>query len=140
MVEPTDNLKEISLEEIKQNDGKDGKPLWIIINSKIYDVSSFKHPGGREALTDDHGEDRHEEFESIHSKAAKEQTKNYLIGKLKEDPDEKNNKASKNGRLAKEKAGGINMILPISILIAAYLLIFRLNIFGFFDKPEDNKN
>lgn len=54
--------KKVTLQELTQNDGKDGKPAWIAYKGKVYDVteSSFwmegehmgMHTAGKD-LTDD---------------------------------------------------------------------------------------
>ena len=46
-------------------------------------------------MTDDHGEDRGEEFDGIHTKSAKEQAKAYLIGKLQQSESDLNDKVNK---------------------------------------------
>merc|ERR1711976_534941 len=46
--------------ELLQNDGEDGNKLWVLIQGKVYDVTDFKHPGGKEILMDDIGVDRYD--------------------------------------------------------------------------------
>ncbi len=143
MVDSQKVLKEYTLEEIKQNNGENGKPLWIILKGNIYDVTNFKHPGGKEVLTDDHGDDRWDEFNSIHSKGAKEQAKDYLIGKLVQNEsnstiknkDDKTNKSDK-----KEKEEYNKAIVPIIILLASYFLLFKFNLLGLFNRPEKSES
>lgn len=79
-----DGKNEYTLEEISQNDGQNGNKLWVLVGGKVYDVTKYKHPGGREILEDPIGEDRKDEFEAIgHSPAAQEEMKKFHIGFLK---------------------------------------------------------
>jgi len=123
----TENLKIITLEEIKQNDGGSGKRLWVLIDGLVYDLTDFKHPGGREALTDEHGEDRADEFDSIHSKAAKEQRKEFLIGKLKEDENSIKNKKSKSGN---DENNTLITIIALVVLVVGVYIAFSMNLIG----------
>jgi len=70
--------------DIMINNGKNGKPLWIVIHNKVYDVTNFNHPGGKDVFhsMDEDDLDKGDEFDSIHSKATKKTAKTYLIGKL----------------------------------------------------------
>jgi cytochrome b involved in lipid metabolism len=77
-----DSGRKIKMSELKKNNGVNGNRLWVLIDNKIYDVTDFAHPGGNEILLDDHGTDRIDEFEVIHSPAAKKQTNKYLIGEI----------------------------------------------------------
>lgn len=36
-------LKEYTIDEIKERDGENGKPLWVIIKGKVYDMSNLRH-------------------------------------------------------------------------------------------------
>ncbi|CAJ0587842.1 unnamed protein product, partial [Mesorhabditis spiculigera] len=59
--------------------------LWIIIKGKVYDVTLFldEHPGGRDVLMEQAGQDATEAFEDIgHSGDAKEMLNDYYIGDL----------------------------------------------------------
>lgn len=71
------------LEEVqKRNEGSD---VWVIIHSRIYDVSRFlsEHPGGEEVLLEQAGGDATESFEDVgHSMDARELLKQYCVGKL----------------------------------------------------------
>lgn len=39
--------REFSLEEVRRNDGTNGKPKWVTYRGGVHDVSSFEHPGGK---------------------------------------------------------------------------------------------
>jgi cytochrome b involved in lipid metabolism len=78
-----------SLEQLKENDGSNGKPFWILLDGKVYDVSYYDHPGGIEVYRQedpDNYEDFYDKFESIgHSPAALKLMKKLYIGDLKQD-------------------------------------------------------
>ncbi|XP_076755451.1 cytochrome b5 isoform X3 [Xylocopa sonorina] len=63
------------------------KDLWLIINNKVYDVSTFSsHPGGEEVLLEQGGQDCTEAFEDIgHSSDARELMRTFKIGELVEE-------------------------------------------------------
>lgn len=79
-----EKIRKITLSELLKHNGEKGKPLWVMIHSKIYDVSKFKHPGGRSLLInddDEHYEDKGIEFDSVnHSKEALEELESLYIG------------------------------------------------------------
>lgn len=82
--------------ELRKNNGENGKLLWVLIHNNIYDVTNFEHPGGPDAMLEDHGDDRGHEFDSIHSPATKTMMKQYLIGQLaKEDSQTNTNEHKK---------------------------------------------
>lgn len=120
-------LREITIEELSKNDGVNGD-LWVLIHNKIYDLTNFKHPGGKEILMDPIGEDRGDEFDSIHSPGVKEEMKKYLIGKLKV---EQNNLKTdkKNDNLIKTESNETSIFTIISavILLIVALAICVLN-------------
>lgn len=123
-----DNEKEITIDQVALNNGQDGNKLWIVINNKVYDVTDFKHPGGKEVLEDEHGEDRWEEFKSIHSKAAKEQMNEFQIGVLKGTPKDV---AKSEGQT---ESNSLYTVIPFVVLIIAYMIVFRMDAFGIFNK------
>eukprot|EP00941_MAST-03F_sp_MAST-3F-sp1_P006009 g6009.t1 len=43
---PTRTIREISMEELHENDGKDGKPIWVAVQGEVFDVTS--HTSGRD--------------------------------------------------------------------------------------------
>jgi cytochrome b involved in lipid metabolism len=85
----TDNLKEISFEELQKRDGKEGRDLWVLVDGKIYDMTTYDHPGGKDVLHQNDPEsyvDKYEEFMEVgHSPTAERLMKKFIIGKLQEE-------------------------------------------------------
>ncbi|KAH8256180.1 cytochrome b5 [Drosophila bipectinata] len=72
--------------EVAQNNGKNGKPCWLIIKGNVYDVTNFlaEHPGGGDALLEYGGKDASKAFKQAgHSSDAERDLKNYKIGELR---------------------------------------------------------
>lgn len=94
-----ENVRKITMSELLKNNGEKGKSLWVMIHSKIYDVSKFKHPGGRSLLInddDDNYEDKGIEFDSVnHSKEAIEELEKFYIGDYVEGGNEEKEKSQK---------------------------------------------
>jgi cytochrome b involved in lipid metabolism len=81
------NLKFITLDELRENNGKDGKPYWILIDGKVYDVTNYNHPGGKEVWEqpdpNNNYIDLYEDFMNAdHSSTANRLMKKYIIGEL----------------------------------------------------------
>lgn len=75
------NVNFISRSEVAKHCKEDD--CWIIINSKVYNVSAFlsDHPGGPEIILDQAGKDATEDFEDTgHSPAARETLKKFYVG------------------------------------------------------------
>lgn len=123
-----------SIEQIKENDGKNGRKLWILINNYIYDVTEFSHPGGKEVLQDDHEIDRTEEFNSIHSKKAKELAEKFKIGALKVEVEEKKVVEKGEKEEVPRQKGGV--LLPFIGIILSYFVFYKLDLFGIFNKNK----
>jgi cytochrome b involved in lipid metabolism len=122
-------LQKIPRQEFLKNNGEGNNKLWVLIHGHVYDVSNFKHPGGREILLDEHGEDRGDEFDSIHSASAKKDLKQRLIGILVEDekPKQIESKLKKTDDEIKTKETSIsNLILPF-ILVGLIVFWFIFN-------------
>ena len=80
--------KTFSKDELMMNDGKNGNRLYILIHGKVYDVTDFDHPGGRELLENNINDyiDLGEAFDAEgHSKTAKNMLTKYFIGEYKSD-------------------------------------------------------
>ena len=77
----------ITLDQLKENDGINGNPFWILLEGRVYDVSYYDHPGGIEVFRQDdpdNFEDFYDKFESIgHSPTAYKLLKKFYIGDLK---------------------------------------------------------
>ena len=75
--------KTFTLKQVAEH-SKD-KDLWIIIDGKVYDVTSFtdEHPGGIDTLLDVAGVDGTAEFDGVgHSDSARAQLKKFYVGDL----------------------------------------------------------
>ena len=119
-------IKKISMNELLINNGEEGKPLWVMIHEKIYDLTDFKHPGGRDVLENDDPEsytDKGREFDSVgHPPSAINDMKQYLIGEL--DKTVKQPDKVIKGKVNKDeskKEGGFNIAL-IFLIIAGLVL------------------
>jgi len=74
----------INLEELKQNNGKNGNPLWVLIDGLVYDLTFYDHPGGIEVFDQDpdNYRDLFNDFDYVdHSAKAKKLMKKFLVGK-----------------------------------------------------------
>ena len=56
--------------------------VWFVVDKKVYDATSYlkDHPGGAQSIVMNGGMDASEDFNAIHSTAAKAMLKDYLIG------------------------------------------------------------
>ena len=73
-----------TVREILKHNTQDS--VWLIINGKVYDVTEYldKHPGGRDKLFDNAGQDVSKQFLTFHkSKIPTFIAKNFEIGKVK---------------------------------------------------------
>mmetsp|Transcript_62095 Transcript_62095/g.73553 ORF Transcript_62095/g.73553 Transcript_62095/m.73553 type:complete len:133 (-) Transcript_62095:290-688(-) len=116
-------LKEYSLEEIKKHSSE--SDCWLIIGNtmnggpKVYDVTKYldDHPGGSEVLLDVGGENADELFEDIgHSKDAREELANLLVGKIDAEGLQKLSESAM--KIADKSDGGMNMMIILVILVA----------------------
>ncbi|XP_022215330.2 cytochrome b5 [Drosophila obscura] len=74
------------LSEVAEQNGKKGKPCWIIIKGNVYDVTKFlsEHPGGEDLLLEYGGKDASKAFRQAgHSSDAEKDLKNFKIGELR---------------------------------------------------------
>ncbi|KAG9901515.1 cytochrome b5 reductase-like protein, partial [Aureobasidium melanogenum] len=79
----SDDLKEITSEEVKKHNKKDD--IWIIVHGSVYDVTKYleDHPGGAPSLIEVAGQDATAAFEDVgHSSDARETMGQFIIGKL----------------------------------------------------------
>ncbi|XP_014100762.2 cytochrome b5 [Bactrocera oleae] len=80
--------QEYSAGEVAQNNGRDGKPVWIIIKESVYDVTKFikEHPGGEESILEYAGKDATKAFNEVgHSTDAIKEMKSYKIGVIRKE-------------------------------------------------------
>ncbi|XP_016966396.1 uncharacterized protein LOC108035329 [Drosophila biarmipes] len=73
------------LSEVAVQNGKNGKPCWLIIKGNVYDVTKFlsEHPGGGDVLLEYGGKDATKAFKQAgHSSDAERDLKNYKIGEI----------------------------------------------------------
>lgn len=79
------NLKEFSIEDLKEYNGKEGRNLYVLLDGKVYDLTKYDHPGGLEVFEQgENYQDLQEEFLQVgHSSTAERIKKKYLIGYLK---------------------------------------------------------
>merc|ERR1719204_906746 len=79
-------LKEYTMEEVKQHNTDSSS--WLVIHGRVYDVTKWMwfHPGMEEVLKQNAGKDATVKFENVfHSNFARDETKKYVIGKVKGD-------------------------------------------------------
>lgn len=89
---------------------------------KVYDVTKYldDHPGGAEVMLDVAGQDADEFFEDIgHSKEARAELKEYLIGEFKLDEATKAKMAAEKEKQRQAKASGFPMGAVVVALLAA---------------------
>lgn len=77
--------KTISLEELAKHNNAES--CWLAIDGKVYDVTDYDHPGGKEMLMRGCGRDCSEIFkqkreQGIFTKEAEEDIQKYLVGIL----------------------------------------------------------
>lgn len=82
-----DAVKYYTLAEVAQNNGKDGKPMWIMYKYSVYDVTAYvksgAHPGDDNLITDHAGKDCTRDFNDAgHSKDAMREMKTMKIGEV----------------------------------------------------------
>ncbi|KAF1791885.1 Cytochrome b5, heme-binding site [Phytophthora cactorum] len=85
---PAAAVKEFTMEDVSPHNT--AEDCWMVIREdgirKVYDVTAFldDHPGGPEIMVDWLRQDATDEFEDIgHSNDAREQLKQFEIGKIK---------------------------------------------------------
>lgn len=80
-------MREITMQELKENSGGDGSKMWVLIAGMVYDLTDFDHPGGCEILQqndlNDYKDNANDFEDAGHSPAARKMMKKYIIGTLK---------------------------------------------------------
>lgn len=80
-------IKKFTRTEVSQQNGRDGKPIWIIFKNSIYDVTNYldKHPGGKKILLEYAGRDCTRDFLDMgHSNDALKDMKEMKVGEIYE--------------------------------------------------------
>ena len=112
------------LNEIFENNTKES--LWLLIDSKVYDVTNFKHPGGKQILLQNAGQDATTQFEDIsHSSKADEYMKDLYIGDFEPADDGINSKGGILGNEGKDQ-GGDDLMSRLFLALAVFGVIFYL--------------
>ena len=74
-------MKKITMEELKKHNTRES--LWLGIDGKVFDVTSFlKHPGQFDILLKHGGRDVTKKFNNIHSEDAFKLREDFCIGIL----------------------------------------------------------
>lgn len=108
---------------------------WMIIDSKIYDVTPFlsEHPGGEDILLDASGRDATREFEDVgHSDEARAQLSELFVGNLRRATEEEMRQAAEEAKLRGESSSKpasttvfkslAKWFLPLALLVLAYAI------------------
>ncbi|XP_038828673.1 cytochrome b5-like [Salvelinus namaycush] len=117
-------VKYYRLSEIEERNSF--KSTWIIINHKVYDVTTFleEHPGGEEVLREQAGGDATESFEDVgHSSDAREMAANMVIGELHPDDRLKIDKPSE--QLKETSSWWTNWLIP-GLAAAVVMVMYQM--------------
>ncbi|GAA5999460.1 hypothetical protein JCM5350_001110, partial [Sporobolomyces pararoseus] len=78
-------MKVYTKEQVEQHKAIDQGGIWLIVDNKVYDLSSFvdEHPGGKKVLLNSAGTDASSKFWQFHNEAILERVgSKYLIGTI----------------------------------------------------------
>ena len=104
------------LDEIFEHNTKDS--CWLLIENKVYDVTKFKHPGGKQILLQNAGQDATTQFEDIgHSEKADEYLKELFVGDFVPE-DEDDNKMS-----AMQSNSGDDMMTNLFLIVVFFAVL-----------------
>ena len=107
------------LDEIFEHNTK--QSTWLLIDNKVYDVTNFKHPGGKQILMQNAGMDATTQFEDIgHSDKAFEIMKEIYVGDFKPDLGED---SGKQGILEKGQSSSDDMMSKIFLVLGFLMLM-----------------
>ena len=83
---PVEKKEFITMEEFEQGDGEEGRKLYILMAGKVYDVTHFKHPGGKDVHVQKRLDDKIYQFSQVrgHSNMPANLLEKYLVGYLKD--------------------------------------------------------
>jgi len=115
-------MREITLTECKEHSSEES--CWLVMHGKVYDVTEFldDHPGGDEIILQAAGRDATDDFEDVgHSEAARRQLEPMLIGTYVDDGTGGKQRSKGSGESG-GLAGAMRFLLPLLILIFAYLV------------------
>ena len=91
-----------------------------MIENKVYDVTQFKHPGGKQILLQNAGQDATTQFEDIgHSDKAYEHMKELFVGDFKPEDDDAD--AGKKGALQSNADG--DMMTKLLLVVAFFAVL-----------------
>lgn len=67
----TPQLRTVTVEELAQHDGREGRRVWVAMYGRVYDLTDFvdEHPGGPESITRVAGTDGTEAFANVHTES-----------------------------------------------------------------------
>uniref|UniRef100_A0A7S3MR49 Cytochrome b5 heme-binding domain-containing protein n=1 Tax=Favella ehrenbergii TaxID=182087 RepID=A0A7S3MR49_9SPIT len=110
------------LNEIFEHNTKES--LWLLIDMKVYDVTNYKHPGGKQIFLQNAGQDATTQFEDINHENADKYMPGLLIGYY-EPPEDEDSGAP--GILDKKDGSGDDdmmsrIFLAVAFAIVAYYL------------------
>ena len=115
-------MRDITLTECKEHCSEDS--CWLVMHGKVYEVTKFldDHPGGDEIMLQAAGRDATDDFEDVgHSEAARRQLEPMLIGTFVDDGTGSKQRSKGSGD-AGGLAGAMRFLLPLLILVFAYLV------------------
>lgn len=129
---PPSLFTKLTLSQVARH--KTASSCWMVIDSKVYDVTSFlqEHPGGDDILVDSSGRDATREFEDVgHSGDARAQLKELFVGDLREPTEAEVAEAAEEALTCNDKPKNMpsawvtalaRYLLPFLIVGAAFLL------------------
>jgi cytochrome b5 len=109
------------LDEIFEHNTKES--CWLLINNNVYDVTEFKHPGGKQILMQNAGMDATTQFEDIgHSEKADKFMEKLLVGEFR--PVDDDDTGKKGVLEAGNSDSGLTNILLVVLFIAVMAALY----------------
>ena len=109
------------LNEIFEHNTKES--LWLLIHNKVYDVTNFKHPGGKQIFIQNAGQDASTQFDDINHENADKHMPGLLVGYYEPPEDDDCNAP---GILEKKDSGNEDTLTRILLAVAALGAIYFL--------------
>ena len=107
------------LEEIFEHNTK--KSMWLLIDFKVYDVTDFKHPGGKQILLANAGQDATTQFEDInHSSDAMGMMLPMLVGIY----EQKGGNPVKEVKKVEEGADPMSKLMLVTMFVCTMTLLY----------------